>query len=104
MWSSAYAVSAARAGRARRAAAAHLDGKRVVEIDMEMRGDRDAGLEAAARTVIAELRGGRGVYLTEGDPSLYSTFRLLADALERTGSGINIQVVPGISAVTAAAA
>jgi len=93
-----------RAGRAQRAAAAHLDGKRVVEVDVEMRGDRDAALEAAARTVIAELRGGRGVYLTEGDPSLYSTFRLLAEALERTGAAIEVQVVPGISAVTAAAA
>lgn len=92
------------AGRAQRAAAGHLDGKRVVEIDMEMRGEREASLEAAARTVIAELRGGRGVYLTEGDPSLYSTFRLLAGALERCGAAIEVHVVPGISAFTAAAA
>ena len=93
-----------RAGRALRAAAGHLDGKRVVVLDMEMRGDRQAALEAAAQTVIAELRGGYGVYLTEGDPSIYSTFRLLAEALERTGAAIKVQVVPGISAVTAAAA
>ena len=91
-------------GRALRATAAHLEGKRVVEIEMEMRGDRDAALEAAGRTVITELGGGRGVYLTEGDPSLYSTFRLLADALARAGADVVVEVVPGISAISGAAA
>jgi precorrin-4 C11-methyltransferase/precorrin-2 C(20)-methyltransferase len=91
-------------GRARRAAAAHLAGRRVVELEMEMRGDRASALAAAARTVAREVGGGRGVYLTEGDPSLFSTFRLLAGAIEREGAGLEVVVVPGVSSLTAAAA
>lgn len=95
---------AGRPGRARTSAAAHLHGKRVVELEMEMRGDRDGALRAAAAIVARELRGGTGVYLTEGDPSLYSTFGLLAGALARTAPEVDVRVVPGVSAVTAAAA
>jgi precorrin-4 C11-methyltransferase/precorrin-2 C(20)-methyltransferase len=95
---------AGRPGRARTTAAAHLAGRRVVELEMEMRGDRDRALRAAAETVARELAGGTGVYLTEGDPGLYSTFGLLAGALARAAPEVEVRFVPGVSAITAAAA
>lgn len=42
--------------------------------------------------------GGRGAFLVWGDPSLYdSTLRIL----ERTGAKVNIEVIPGITAIQA---
>jgi cobalt-precorrin 5A hydrolase/precorrin-3B C17-methyltransferase len=90
--------------RARTTAAAHLEGKRVIPLEMEMRGDREAALRAAAETVVRELAGGTGAYLTEGDPSLYSTFGLLAAALARSAPDLEVRAVAGVSAITAAAA
>lgn len=94
---------AGKPGRARASAAGHLDGKQVVELEMEMRGDRDAALRLAAETVARDVGGGTGVYLTEGDPSLYSTFSLLAAELRRVAPQLEVRVVPGVSSVTAAA-
>ncbi len=92
------------ASRALAAAAAYLEGKRVIELEMEMRGDREGALAAATDTVLAELGDGCGVYLTEGDPSLYSTFRLLADALKKAAPALEVVIVPGVSSISAAAA
>ncbi|HEV2954032.1 MAG TPA: precorrin-2 C(20)-methyltransferase, partial [Candidatus Dormibacteraeota bacterium] len=95
---------AGRPGRALTAAARHLDGKRVVQLEMEMRGDRDGALVIAAQTLAAELAQGCGVYLTEGDPSLFSTFQLLVATLVRVAPRVRVEVVPGVSSVLAAAA
>jgi precorrin-4 C11-methyltransferase/precorrin-2 C(20)-methyltransferase len=95
---------AGRPGRARAAAGSHLEGKRVVELEMEMRGDRDRALRAAAEQVAREVAGGIGVYLTEGDPSLYSTFGLLARTLALVAPEMEVRTVAGVSSVCAAAA
>lgn len=51
------------------------------------------------------LAGGRrGVFLTEGDPSLYSTFGHVMDTLRALEPSLDLQVIPGVSSVTAAAA
>ncbi|HVB76245.1 MAG TPA: precorrin-4 C(11)-methyltransferase [Candidatus Nitrosotalea sp.] len=91
-------------GRARTIAAAELQGKLVVELQMEMRGDQERALRAAALTVRERIGAGVGVYLTEGDPSLYSTFGLLGAALAEIGPGLEVRLVPGVSSLTAAAA
>src|SRR5215831_10475511 len=93
-----------RPGRAHTIAAEHLSGKRVVELEMEIHGDRQAGLLAVAETVAREIGGGAGVYLTEGDPSLYSTFALLTRALLRVAPELEVRTVAGVSSITAAAA
>lgn len=66
-------------------------------------------LEAAwndAATVIAEkLKEGKDVaFLTEGDPMLYSTFIHVLGPLKRLYPRASVQVVPGVSSITAAAA
>lgn len=47
--------------------------------------------------------GTHGVFVSEGDPSLYSTFQYLAAGLRRHPT-ISVETVPGVSAMNAAAA
>ena len=63
---------------------------------------RTVARQAAAEAIAGELRAGQSVaFLTEGDPLLYSTFGHL---LRHLPPDLPIEVVPGVSAVTAAAA
>jgi precorrin-2/cobalt-factor-2 C20-methyltransferase len=48
--------------------------------------------------------GGDAAFLTEGDPSLYSTFQYLRLALARDHPAVRIEVVPGVTSACAAAA
>jgi len=57
------------------------------------------------RPIVAGLAGGRrGVFLTEGDPSLYSTFGYVRATLGRLQPELVVDVIPGVSSTTAAAA
>jgi len=49
-------------------------------------------------------RGEDAIFLTEGDPSLYSTFQYLATAFAERHPDLSVVTVPGVSSVTAAAA
>ena len=63
---------------------------------------RTMARKAAAQVIADELRSGRSAaFLTEGDPLLYSTFGHL---LRYLPPDLHVQAVPGVSAVTAAAA
>lgn len=58
--------------------------------------------ERAFARIGAELEAGRDVaFLTEGDPSLYSTFIYLQDEARRRWPGVGIEVIPGVSSITA---
>lgn len=58
--------------------------------------------QAAARAVLAHLVAGRDVaFLTEGDPTIHSTFLYV---LAEMPEGVEVEIVPGVSAITAAAA
>jgi len=58
--------------------------------------------QAAAQAIAAELQAGRDVaFLTEGDPLLHSTFIYV---LQHLPDGLPVEIVPGVSSVTAAAA
>lgn len=68
-------------------------------------GDRDSVVEEAARTVLGVLaEAGWGCFATLGDPSLYSTFYRLVDAMRRLGYRGRVEVEPGITAFQALAA
>lgn len=57
------------------------------------------------RTIAECLSSGRrGVFLTEGDPSLYSTFGHVRDTLAELEPRLIVEAIPGVSSVTAAAA
>lgn len=91
--------------RVARAAAGEVPGQETLLLTFPMTRDRSArraARDAAARTVAARLATGRDVaFVTEGDPLLYSTF---LDLLEAAGPGRRVEIVPGVSSVTAVAA
>lgn len=54
--------------------------------------------------MVAELRQGKNVaFVTEGDPFFYSTFLHMYEMFQAEHPEITIEVVPGVSSVTAAA-
>jgi precorrin-2/cobalt-factor-2 C20-methyltransferase len=59
-------------------------------------------LAAVVRETLANRKS--GVFVCEGDPSLYSTFYYLREGLEQAAPEILIDIVPGVNAVSASAA
>ena len=89
--------------------AVELDGKEVREIHFPMtkgaKGTQREVLLPEARQLLDDLNSGRdAVFITLGDPMLYSTFFHLLDALESLDNDVNVELVPGVSSVMAACA
>ena len=59
-----------------------------------------------AAETLAELlyKGGDVAFITEGDPMLYSTFSYVLDGIRSAHPGIQVEIVPGVSSIMAAAA
>lgn len=91
-------------------AAPYLESARQAIVELPYPFVRDRRREAASwsanAATIAERLGptGQGVFLTEGDPLLYSTFVYTWATLTRHQPQVRVEVVPGVSSVTAAAA
>lgn len=100
------AVFAPRAADRTGSMAAAVADRPVVEIPSPMRAGAGAAAgERYAQAILPTLRaGGDAVFLTEGDPTLYSTWGHLAAAVRRRCPAVPLVTVPGVSAVTAAAA
>ncbi len=87
-----------------------LDRERQEVLQVQFPMQRDPALvlparEQAATKVLERLHAGLNVaFATEGDPLLYSTFGYLLEAVKRDAPEIPVEVVPGISSITAAAA
>jgi precorrin-2/cobalt-factor-2 C20-methyltransferase len=61
--------------------------------------------EHAADQVLERLYAGHDVaFVTEGDPLVYSTFGYVLETVKRHHPTIYVEVVPGVSSITAAAA
>ena len=102
----AFIAAAGRASRARHIAAAYVrPGTRELIAVMPMTQDAEATGRAYTQLVtgiIGELgQGNDVVFLCEGDPLLYGSF---ANLLGRLANRFEIEVIPGITAMTAAAA
>lgn len=92
-----------------RIAAPHLtEGHETVPLLFAMRSDAPTMVshwQAAATAIAQRLEGGEdGVFLTEGDPSLYSTFQHVAGILRATHPHLPIVTIPGVTSVLAVAA
>ncbi|WP_242339023.1 MULTISPECIES: precorrin-2 C(20)-methyltransferase [Anaeromyxobacter] len=92
--------------RTAREATGEVPGQETLPLTFPMTRDpiaRRAARDAATGAVRARLVAGRDVaFVTEGDPLLYSTFLDVLDAA--TGLGARVEVVPGVSSITAVAA
>ena len=96
----------AETGRAEATVRAHTDREplRLVFALDDRRGASDprrAAWDAAADRVAAELRstGGTVAFATIGDPNVYSTFTYLADAVREQLPAVEVETVPGITAM-----
>lgn len=89
-----------------RQAVPELEQKERLELDMPMTRDAarlEAAHEAAAQAVLERLRAGQDVvFLTLGDPTVYSTYAYLHKRVRR--EGLDAQMVPGVPSFCAAAA
>jgi precorrin-2/cobalt-factor-2 C20-methyltransferase len=91
--------------------AVNLDGKEIVEAHFPMKktktpdGELDAKWDATVRAVQERLQRGSDVaFITIGDPTIYSTFFYLYDRLLETDPALQIEIIPGVSSITASAA
>jgi precorrin-2 C(20)-methyltransferase len=66
--------------------------------------DEDA-YRAGVERLAADVRAGEGVvFITEGDPTLFSTAAAVWELLARLHPDIPLEIVPGVTSITAAAA
>jgi precorrin-2/cobalt-factor-2 C20-methyltransferase len=87
-------------------AAAHVDERRqdVIVLPFPERRADDAWA-AVAHEIADTLRPDRlGVFLTEGDPMLFGSFGHVMTELRALERPVTVEVIPGVSSVTAAAA
>ncbi len=91
--------------------AVKLEGKDVVEAVFPMRrsggaaaGALEAAWDATAAAILERLDAGTDVaFVTIGDPSFYSTFFYLYDRLLDARPGLHIEIVPGVTSISACA-
>jgi len=83
------------------------DRQEVLELSFPMREGRaqiEHARRGAAEAILEQLKQGKDVaFITEGDPFLYSTFIYAFQAIREMCPEVNIEVVPGVSSVNAAA-
>ena len=81
---------------------------RLIELEMPMTADQQVlgkAWQDGAQTLLVELKQGKSVaFITLGDPSLYSTYSYLLNILQKELPQECIVTVPGITAMSAAAA
>jgi precorrin-2/cobalt-factor-2 C20-methyltransferase len=96
------------AGAIVRAAIGEVPGQEILPLTFPMTRDpavRRAALDAALDALAARLQAGRRIAVAcEGDPLVYGSFIDLLRAAPARFPGVPVEVVPGITAATAAAA
>jgi precorrin-2/cobalt-factor-2 C20-methyltransferase len=91
-----------------RIAASYLDGREPRVVEQPFPADEtaiDRQWEANADAAAAVLSAGRdALFVSEGDPLLYGSFGHLVERLRARQPALDVEIVPGVSSVTAAAA
>lgn len=84
------------------------DGQERLRLTFPMSKDRDRvrpHVDAAVDAIGARLESGKSVaFVTEGDPSLFSTFGYVRQEARRRWPALSVEVVPGVTSITAVAA
>ena len=81
----------------------YIEGKKVILIDFPMGQVEKKDYKFAAEIIEKEISEGQyGVFLTIGDPMVYSTFIYIMEEVEKMG--VEVKIVPGITSFTAGAA
>ncbi|MES3516034.1 MAG: cobalt-factor II C(20)-methyltransferase [Natronomonas sp.] len=92
-------------GRLSRAvASAYVEADRLGDLDFPMTRDEEKlrrAWKAAAEEIAPTAREGDAAFVTLGDPNVYSTFGHLRRTIDRFHPAVDIEIVPGVSAVTA---
>ncbi|WP_226021227.1 cobalt-factor II C(20)-methyltransferase [Halomicrobium salinisoli] len=88
----------------RSVATEHVPAERIGDLDFPMTRDeeklRTAWKEAAAE-IAPRAREGDAAFVTLGDPNVYSTFGHLRRTMRAFHPDVDLEIVPGVSAVTA---
>ncbi|MFB6090057.1 MAG: cobalt-factor II C(20)-methyltransferase [Halobellus sp.] len=82
----------------------HVPEERIGDLDFPMTRDEDElrrAWKAAAAEIAPRARDGDVAFVTLGDPNVYSTFGHLRRTLAAFHPEVDLEVVPGVSAVTA---
>ena len=88
----------------RSVATEHVPEDRIGDVDFPMTRDEDELRRAwreAAEEIAPRARDGTVAFVTLGDPNVYSTFGHLRRTLSAFHADVDIEVIPGVSAVTA---
>lgn len=88
----------------RSVATEHVSANRIGDVDFPMTRDEDELRRAwreAAEEIAPRARDGTAAFVTLGDPNVYSTFGHLRRTLSAFHADVDVEVVPGVSAVTA---
>jgi precorrin-2/cobalt-factor-2 C20-methyltransferase len=88
----------------RTVATEHVPDDRIGDVDFPMTRDEDKlrrAWKVAAEEIAPRARDGTVAFVTLGDPNVYSTFGHLRRTLDAFHPTVDVDVVPGVSAVTA---
>jgi precorrin-2/cobalt-factor-2 C20-methyltransferase len=92
-------------GRLSRAVAGeYVDEDQLGDLDFPMTRDEEKlrrAWKAAAAEIAPTAKGGTAAFVTLGDPNVYSTFGHLCRTLDRFHPEVDLEVIPGVSTVTA---
>ena len=82
----------------------HVAESKIGDLDFPMTRDEEKLREAwkaAAEEIAPQARDGDAAFVTLGDPNVYSTFGHLRRTLDAFHPDVDIEIVPGVSAMTA---
>jgi len=82
----------------------HVDESKIGDLDFPMTRDEEKlrkAWKAAAEEIAPQARDGDAAFVTLGDPNVYSTFGHLRRTLDAFHPDVDVEIVPGVSAMTA---
>ena len=82
----------------------HVEEAKIGDLDFPMTRDEEklrTAWKAAAEEIAPQARDGDAAFVTLGDPNIYSTFGHLRRTLDAFHPDVDVEIVPGVSAMTA---